>query len=117
MNSKAYIRQMSLVEVGLEGQARLSAARVSVPGGDALSSVIAARYLEGAGCTVVAGEVVGGESGESEASARASLGLAHGPEAVAEGALAALVAVRAVLGLGAPGDMLDDTRGPAVAAW
>jgi len=95
---------MTLPEVGLAGQANLSAARVSLPADGSLGREIAARYLRGAGCTVVAGE----------APAAPSLGLARGPEAVAQGALVALVAARAALGLGAPSDTLDDTRGPGV---
>lgn len=104
MNSRRYARQMTLPEVGLAGQARLTASRVAVPADGSLAREVEARYLRGAGCTVVPGE----------ASALAALGLARGPEAVGQGALAALVAVRAALGVGAPDDTLDDTRGPAV---
>ncbi len=104
MNSRRYIRQMALPEVGLAGQARLSAACVAVPADDSLVREVEARYLRGAGCAVVPGE----------APAPRPLGLARGAEAVGQGALAALMAVRAVLGVGAPDDTLDDTRGPAV---
>ncbi|HQY62103.1 MAG: hypothetical protein IPF92_02065 [Myxococcales bacterium] len=104
MNSRSYVRQMTLPEVGTAGQERLAAARVTVPDDGSLAREIEARYLRGAGCTVAPGP----------ASEVRPLGLSSGPEAVGQGALAALVALRAALGLGPPDDALDDTRGPTV---
>jgi len=47
-----YARHISLPEIGPEGQARISAARVAVVGAD-LAAETAATYLRAAGCQVV----------------------------------------------------------------
>jgi hypothetical protein len=82
-----------LPEIGEAGQARLEGARVR-PCGDGFSGTIEARYLRAAGIVVdeAAGEGSGvspGELGLHDASARE----------VGEGALRALVAMRAILGV------------------
>lgn len=88
-----YTRQIRLTEIGEEGQARLERARVR-PCGDGFSGTIEARYLRAAGIGVDE------EAGEGFGADVSALEL-RDPSAreVGEGALRALVAMRAILGL------------------
>ena len=95
MSSRRFARQARLSEVGLEGQSRIEGASVTVEGGSPLAHEIAALYLARAGATPPdAAKVV------SVVCRDHALALTAGPQDVAIGALAALVALRAILGLG-----------------
>lgn len=93
LDRRRYGRQIRLVDVGEAGQARLCAAEVELATAG-FARAIEARYLEGAGMRV---------EGEGGAPARidvATLGLRHvHAREVGEGALSALVAIRAALGI------------------
>ena len=111
MSARTFARQARLAEVGVEGQARIEAARVTIVGAEP-ARAIAEAYVSRAG---VGGHGRGLGSGEEPGGAPvsvvcASLGLSEGPAAVGSGALAALVALRAVLGLGTPEDRLRTTE-------
>lgn len=84
-------RQTRLREVGDAGQARLAAAHVD-PAASGRAREVALEYLHRAGVGRV------GEGGMRVPADVAALGLRHAAaREVAEGALAALVAIRAVL--------------------
>lgn len=105
MNLRKYARQARLDEVGETGQRAIVEARFSFAATD-LSHEVARLYLSRAGAVVVgATEVVAAPLVEVDA----SLGLAPGAEEVGKGALAALVELRAVLGLGERDARLRDT--------
>lgn len=103
MSARDYARQARLAEVGVEGQAKIASARVRVEGA-AAARAVAEAYLERAGV------------GTEEAAGVAfvvrcqSVALAPGPAEIASGSLAALVALRARLGLGTPEDALVATE-------
>lgn len=99
LDRRRYGRQIRLADVGEAGQAKLCAAHV-VLGGAGFARDIEERYVRAAGMNVVAPEDAG-----APARARAvevdvtALGFRHeSTREVAEGALRALVAIRAALG-------------------
>jgi len=105
VSARAHARQARLAEVGLEGQARIEASRVAVEG-DADARQVAEEYLARAGA--------GAGRGAPTVTVRCErLALSPGPREVASGALAALVALRAALGLGGPEDRLRATESDA----
>ncbi len=108
--ARRYLRQAQLPEVGIAGQARIEAAWVRVEV-DGLAAEVASRYLRGAGAQLGAEGALEGALPHA-AGAPGALGLAPGPESVARGALAALTALRAILGLGGATDTLEDTSAP-----
>jgi hypothetical protein len=91
-SSSRYTRQVRLDEVGELGQARLSAATLTLDT-SRLAGAISERYLTGAGVAVVAGQ---GTFVPPEPSWLADLEPAAGE--VAAGALQALAFIKAVLG-------------------
>jgi hypothetical protein len=122
MDRRRYGRQIRLAEIGEQGQERLLAAEV-VLGGEGVARDVERKYLEvagvrtreegaagagagtgtgtgtGAGADADADADAGADAGEAELDV-ASLGLRHeAARAVGEGALRALVAMRAVLGM------------------
>ncbi len=105
MTLRQFVRQACLAEVGLEGQQRIADSRVTVASGSPLARETAERYLAGAG---VAEALRGSASANAVPievpCAPLPMDLARGPREVAEGAMAALRALRCVLGVGA----LDD---------
>lgn len=106
LNLRKFARQARLDEVGEKGQRAIVEARVVV-GASGLSHEVARLYLERAGALVTS------EPTEDViaplVAVDASLGLAPGAEEVGKGALAALVELRAVLGLGERDARLRDT--------
>jgi hypothetical protein len=106
LNLRRFARQARLEEVGEAGQRAIVAARFVV-GSGGLAYEVAGLYLERAGATVLAAR----RESENvvEVVSDASLALAPGAADVGSGALAALVELRAVLGLGARGARLRDT--------
>jgi hypothetical protein len=104
-----YTRQIRLRDVGAEGQARLEAATIT-PSCTGLAREIEEIYLRNAGVKVET-QVSGAQPGDGAAETRVSgaqpgegagrdvvIGLRHAAaREVADGALAALVAIRAVL--------------------
>jgi hypothetical protein len=97
---RRYGRQLRLVEIGAAGQARICAASVVVRS-VGLARDVEERYVRTSGLQVVdAGPSIEPARVEHEADV-ARLGLRHAePRAVAEGALRALVALRAALARG-----------------
>ncbi len=106
LNLRKYARQARLDEVGEKGQRAIVEARVVVDAGG-LSHEVARLYLERAGATVVDREAE--DEATSKAPIDAELGLVPGAEEVGKGALAALIELRAVLGLGERTARLRDT--------
>jgi hypothetical protein len=100
VSSRKYARQARLAEVGIEGQARIEGTTVSVHDGPPLAHEIAVLYL------VRAGARPDGTHGIAVACRDHDLALSAGPRDVAVGALAALVALRAILGVGSSDDVL-----------
>lgn len=93
-DARRYGRQTRLADIGEAGQARLSATKVS-PSASGFAADIESRYLAAAGVTVTAARV----ESSVDASALPDLGLRHAaPREVADGALRALLAIRAALG-------------------
>ncbi len=97
MSSRRFARQARLAEVGMEGQARIEGTSVTVQGGSPLAHEIAALYLARAGAAPA-----DATKGVSVVCGDHDLALTAGPQDVAIGALAALVALRVILGLGPP---------------
>jgi hypothetical protein len=90
---RRYTRQVRLPEIGEAGQARLCAAKVTLAT-DGFARSIEERYLRASGVDPI--EPVGG----SATAMPLDLGLRHeAAREVADGALRALVAIRAVLGI------------------
>ena len=106
LNLRKYARQARLDEVGEKGQRAIVEARARV-GGGGLAHEVARLYLERAGTLVVDGPTE--DVTAPLVLADAELGLAPGAEEVGKGALAALVELRAVLGLGERDARLRDT--------
>jgi hypothetical protein len=91
LDRKRYGRQLRLAEVGEDGQRKLCAA-TCVLASSGFARIVEERYLRGAGVTPAALD------GEEAAPEVPELGLRHRAAAeVADGALAALVSMRAVL--------------------
>jgi hypothetical protein len=95
--ARRYGRQTRLADIGETGQAKLCAAKVS-PSASGFAGLIEARYLAAAGVDVTrdpaAATTMIGEVPE--------LGLRHAaPREVADGAIRALAAIRAILEGGA----------------
>jgi hypothetical protein len=92
-----YARHLLLPEIGSSGQERLCAARVRMPDGvDPATMQIASEYLERAGV------LVGDEGRELQhVEVQADPLLAEAARALG-GALSAVEAVKAILGIGAP---------------
>jgi hypothetical protein len=109
-----YARHLLLAEIGELGQSRLCEARVGMPlNGDPDAAFVAGDYLERAGLEVQALSA-GGRVSEVNVldveGVRALAGcaeLAHAAAAFA-GAFAAVEAIKAVLGVGAPAQLPSD---------
>ncbi|MFO0741291.1 MAG: hypothetical protein U0270_35675 [Labilithrix sp.] len=90
-----FTRQIRLVDVGEAGQARLEAARVA-PRTEGFARSVEETYLRAAGVGLGPGAPAAGSTAPD-------LGLRHAAaREVADGAYAALVAMRRVLGVGGP---------------
>jgi hypothetical protein len=104
VSSRKYARQARLAEVGIEGQARIEGTSVAVQDGPqdgpSLAHEMAVLYL------VRAGARPDGTPGMAVVCRDYDLPLSAGPRDVAVGALAALVALRAILGVGSATDVL-----------
>ena len=99
-----YGRQIRLVEIGEEGQARLEASRVSAHGAGGAAEV-ETLYLKRAGVKVTEAESKAKADADPDAKAYAvllaSLGVRDSEaREIADGALRALVTVRKILGIG-----------------
>lgn len=91
LDRRRFGRQIRLAEIAEAGQARLCGARAPLTS-RGFARTIEERYLRGAGLEIA-------DEGEARVEPE-TLGLRHPAAAeVAEGALAALVAIRAVLGV------------------
>lgn len=113
MIPREHSRQARLLEVRVEGQARIARARFDVRLEGEVARSVATTYLERAG----AGN--SNEEGDVTTVTAEGLGLVAGADEVARGALASLVALRHALGLGLATDTVRVTgrEGPeAVAA-
>ena len=92
MDRRRYTRQIRLAEVGDAGQEKLLAAEVR-PGASGFAREVESTYLGLAGVRVT-------EAGAREEVDVATLGLEHdAAREVGEGALRALAAIRAILGV------------------
>jgi hypothetical protein len=106
LNLRKFARQARLDEVGEKGQRAIVEARFSVDAAD-LSHEVARLYLERAGALVIEGASLDPSAPPIEI--HTELGLVQGAEEVGKGALAALIELRAVLGLGERTARLRDT--------
>lgn len=122
--SRKYARQAKLLEVGLEGQARIESTVVLLRGAanaNALAVEVAARYLAGAGA-----QWATDSSSASEGTREGDIGtgtvrvscdpfaarpvpFSEGVDEVARGSFAALLALRAILELGTTEETLRST--------
>lgn len=106
LNLRRFARQARLEEVGEAGQLAIVETRFVV-GSGGLAHEVAGLYLERAGATVIAAAP---ESERvPEVVPEAAFVLASGADSVGNGAFAALIELRAVLGLGERGARLRDT--------
>jgi molybdopterin/thiamine biosynthesis adenylyltransferase len=97
IDRRRYGRQSRLADVGESGQAKLCAAKVAI-GSSGFVRTIEHRYVVGAGMTATEATPTVDPDHVERAANVASLGLRHAPaREVAEGALRALVAIRAAL--------------------
>lgn len=95
LDRRRYTRQIRLADVGMAGQAKLSAAEVSLRT-TGFARAVEERYVRGAGMRVRTEDAQAREGRVTELTA---LGLRHAPaREVAEGAVSALLAFRAALG-------------------
>ena len=112
MTLKQFARQACLAEVGLEGQQRIAHSRVTVASGSPLARGTAERYLAGAGVAVAPrGPASANTAPIKVHCAPLPMALARGPREIAEGAMAALRALRCVLAVGALDDPFLVTSG------
>ena len=101
-----FARHILLPEIGEDGQARLCAARVRFPGSaDARAADVARSYLERAGIEVLPADAEGAKVSRAVPDTGEVQAIAGSPELVEAaaalcGALAAVEAIKAALGIG-----------------